>query len=114
MSWDWWNNLNLRGVSFRAGVNNDTYEYFIDFAAKYGIPYIILDEGWYKLGDLLTPARHRRAGLMRTAPSKNVGVILWATWNTLDDQLQPALDRFRRGACRESRSTSCSATTRTW
>ncbi len=33
------------GVDFKAGINTKTYKYYMDFAAKYGIPYIILDEG---------------------------------------------------------------------
>ena len=41
------------GVDFKPGVNTETYKYYIDFAAKYGIEYIILDEGWYKLGNVL-------------------------------------------------------------
>src|SRR5580765_6638408 len=53
VAWDWWNANNVYGVDFKAGINTDTYKYYIDFAAKYGIPYIILDEGWYKLGNLL-------------------------------------------------------------
>ena len=53
VAWDWWNALNLYGVDFKAGVNTETYKYYIDFAAKYGLQYIILDEGWYKLGNLL-------------------------------------------------------------
>ena len=97
VSWDWFNNLNLRGVSFRAGVNNETYRYFIDFAAKNGIPYIILDEGWYKLGDLLTQAPGIDVpALVQYGASKNVGVILWTTWSTLDTQMKPALDQFQK------------------
>src|SRR5712692_3919271 len=46
VAWDWWNYNNVYGVDFKAGVNTQTYKYYIDFAAKYGIPYIILDEGW--------------------------------------------------------------------
>ena len=53
VAWDWWNDSNLSGVDFKPGVNTQTYKYFIDFAAKYGLEYIILDEGWYKLGNLL-------------------------------------------------------------
>ena len=53
VAWDWWNDWNIDGVDFKAGINTKTYEYYIDFAAKYGIPYIILDDGWYKLGNLL-------------------------------------------------------------
>jgi alpha-glucosidase len=97
VQWDWFNNLNLRGVSFRAGVNNDTYKYFIDFAAKNGIPYIVLDEGWYKLGDLLTQSPDIDVpALVQYGAAKNVGIILWATWSTLDDQMKPALDQFQK------------------
>lgn len=46
VAWDWWNNWNISGVNFEAGINNDTYKYYIDFASKYGIEYVILDEGW--------------------------------------------------------------------
>ncbi len=31
---------------------------------------------------------------------RNVGVILWVVWKTLDDQLQPALDQFARWGVR--------------
>ena len=46
MAWDWWNDWNLYGVDFRAGINTETYKYYIDFAAAHGIEYIIMDEGW--------------------------------------------------------------------
>jgi len=95
VSWDWWNDWNIDGVDFHAGINTKTYEYYVDFAAKYGIPYIILDDGWYKLGDLLqvTPQLNMDE-LVAYAKQKNVGLILWASWKTLDDQLVPALDQF--------------------
>ena len=53
VAWDWWNANNIYGVDFRAGINNDTYKYYIDFASKNRIEYIILDEGWYKSGTVL-------------------------------------------------------------
>ena len=97
VAWDWYNNLNLRGVTFRAGVNNETYRYYIDFASKNGIPYIILDYGWYKLGDLMTQSPGIDvAALVQYGASKNVGIILWTTWSTLDAQMKPALDQFQR------------------
>ena len=46
VAWDWWNAWNIYGVDFRAGINNDTYKYYIDFAQNHGIEYVILDEGW--------------------------------------------------------------------
>jgi alpha-glucosidase len=97
VAWDWYNNLNLRGVGFRAGVNNETYRHFIDFASKHEIPYIVLDEGWYKLGDLLTQSPGIDVpSLVQYGASKNVGIILWASWSTLDTQMTPALDLFAR------------------
>ena len=97
VSWDWWNDWNIDGVDFHAGINTRTYEYYVDFAAKYGLPYIILDDGWYKLGDLLTVTPDlNMEELVSYARQKNVGLILWASWKTLDDQLIPALDQFEK------------------
>ena len=97
VAWDWWNDWNIDGVDFHAGINTKTYEYYVDFAAKYGIRYIILDDGWYKLGNLLevTPELNMDE-LVAYAKQKNVGLILWASWKTLDDQLTPALDQFEK------------------
>jgi alpha-glucosidase len=97
VAWDWWNDWNIDGVDFRAGINTKTYEYYVDFAAKYGLPYIILDDGWYKLGNLLEVAPDLNMDeLVAYAKQKNVGLILWASWKTLDDQLIPALDQFEK------------------
>lgn len=95
VAWDWWNNLNVYNVDFKAGVNTETYKYFIDFAAANGIEYIILDEGWYKLGDLmdLNPDIDMEK-LSGYAEEKGVGLILWVVWKTFDDQLYEALDQF--------------------
>ncbi len=97
VAWDWWNDLNLRGVDFRAGVNTATYKYFIDFAAANGIEYVILDEGWYKLGDLLSVVPDiDMDAILAHARAKNVGIILWVVWKTLDDQFGPAMEQFTK------------------
>jgi alpha-glucosidase len=97
VAWDWWNDNNVYGVDFKAGINTQTYKYYIDFAAKYGIPYIILDEGWYKLGNVLEVVPEiNMEELTAYAKEKNVGVILWVVWKTLDDQLIPALDQYQK------------------
>ena len=97
VAWDWWNDWNIAGVDFHAGINTATYEFYVDFASKYRIPYIILDDGWYKLGNLLevTPDLNMQE-LLDYAKKKNVGIVLWASWKTLDDQLIPALDQFEK------------------
>ena len=97
VAWDWWNANNVYGVDFKSGVNTETYKYFIDFASKYGIEYVILDEGWYKLGHVLDVVPEiDMAELTRYAKQKNVGLILWVIAKSLDDQLIPALDQFAK------------------
>ncbi len=97
VAWDWWNYNNIYGVDFKAGVNTQTYKYYIDFAAKYGLQYIILDEGWYKLGHVLDVVPEiNMEELTAYAKQKNVGIILWVVWKSLDDQLIPALDLWAK------------------
>jgi alpha-glucosidase len=97
VAWDWWNANNVYDVDFKAGVNTETYKYYIDFAAKYRIPYIILDEGWYRLGNVLEVVPEiNMEELTAYGRQKNVGLILWVVWKTLDDQMVPALDQFAR------------------
>ncbi len=95
VAWDWWNANNIYGVDFKSGINTQTYKYYIDFASAHGIEYVILDEGWYRLGNLLDVSPEINVEeLVSYGKEKNVGIILWVIWKTLDDQLQEALDQF--------------------
>jgi alpha-glucosidase len=97
VAWDWWNANNIYGVDFRAGINNDTYKYYIDFASKNGIEYIILDEGWYKLGNVLEQAPGIDVQeLCKYAESKNVGIILWVVWKSFWDKMDEAIDQYEK------------------
>ena len=88
VSWEWWNGAIPYGpeVTFRAGNNYDTYAYFVDFAAKYGVEYILLDEGWAKdTRDPYTakPDMHLDK-LIAYGKSKGVGIIIWLPWLTVE------------------------------
>ena len=85
VAWDWWNDWNITGVDFRAGINTETYKYYIDFASKNGIEYVIMDEGWATNENLLNvvPAIDLKA-ILAHAKAANVGIILWAGWLPLD------------------------------
>jgi alpha-glucosidase len=97
VAWDWWNANNVYGVDFKAGINTATYKYYIDFASKYAIPYIILDAGWSKPHTILEVVPEiNMEELLAYAKQRNVGVILWVSWKLLDDQLQPALDLYAK------------------
>lgn len=79
VAWEWWNDWNITGVDFVAGVNTDTYKHYIDFASRNGIEYVILDEGWSVGLDLtkVNPAVNLDE-ILSYAKQKNVGIILWA------------------------------------
>jgi alpha-glucosidase len=97
VAWDWWNYNNIYGVDFKAGINTQTYKYYVDFAARNHLDYIILDEGWYKLGNVLDVVPEiNMEELTGYAKQKNVGVILWVVWKSLADQMQPALDQYAK------------------
>ncbi|EDM38054.1 putative alpha-glucosidase [Pedobacter sp. BAL39] len=89
VSWEWWNDAAPYGpdVNFVSGYNLDTYKYYIDFAAKYGIKYIIMDEGWAK--DTRNPFEPNPdvdlQELLSYGKQKNVGIILWLTWLTVEN-----------------------------
>ena len=95
--WDWWNANNVYGVDFKAGVNTATYKYYIDFAARYGLEYVILDEGWSKTDDLLTLNPDvDLPELLDYAKMKNVGIILWVLWLPLEKDLEKVLDEYQK------------------
>lgn len=84
VAWDWWNNRNITGVDFRAGINTETYKYFVDFAKKNGLEYIIIDEGWSDPEDLLTfTDKMDMPAIIDYAKQNGVGVILWSSWRNL-------------------------------
>lgn len=88
VSWDWWNaTFSPYGVDFKSGINTATYKYYVDFASKFGIPYIILDEGWAANtrdpfnanADLNLPE------LIKYAKGKNVQLVIWLSWLTVEN-----------------------------
>lgn len=91
VSWDWWNDWNLKGVDFKAGINQQTYKYYIDFASKNHIEYIVLDEGWYdsKSGDIMHPIKDLNLEeLIEYGKKRNVGIVLWSVFNVMDENLE--------------------------
>ena len=84
--WDWWNHWTVWGVDFESGINNDTYKYIIDTAAKYGVEYVLLDEGWNKRVEdpFVTRDAIDVKELVEYGAKKNVGIILWLSWLTVE------------------------------
>ena len=98
VAWDWWNDWNLKGVDFEAGINTRTYQYYIDFAAKNHIPYVVLDEGWYdsSKADIMNPiADIDLQGLIDYGQQRGVGIVLWTVFNVLDEHLIEACEKYK-------------------
>lgn len=99
VAWDWWNNWNLEVVDFEAGINNQTYKYYIDFASDYGIEYVILDEGWSvnKVYDLMQVVPEiDLEGLIEYAAERNVGIILWAGYYAFDRDMERVCEHYSK------------------
>lgn len=97
ISWEWWAMLNVYGVDFEAGVNTDTYKYYVDFAAEYGLEYILMDEGWSAstLNVVEPNPELDLAEIISYADSKGVGVVLWTLWTPMMKDMEGILDTYR-------------------
>jgi alpha-glucosidase len=98
VAWDWYNANNLFGVDFKSGLNTETYKYYIDFAAKYGLEYVILDEGWTKSTTEILDFNPEMdvPALIEYGKKSNVGIILWVLWKPLNENMEEILDTYQR------------------
>ena len=77
-AWDWWCSRYLEGVDFKPGINEETYRHFIKFASENGLPYMMIDSGWYTDCDIFSVREGiDLEGLVKYADSLGVGIILW-------------------------------------
>ena len=106
VAWDWWSGPNvgpaIPNAPFKVGMNDETYRYMIDFAAEFGLPYVILDAGWY--------GNHRDAkaditkcipgldvaGLAAYGRTKNVRLIVWLNWETVNAMMDTAFPLYEK------------------
>lgn len=90
VSWEWWNGASPYHVDFVSGFNEETYKYFIDFASKFEIPYILMDEGWAaSTRDPYKPNPDINLfELIDYGKKKNVDIVLWLTWLTVDKNME--------------------------
>lgn len=95
VAWDWWNDWNISGVGFKAGINTSTYLFYIDFAAAHGIEYVILDEGWSESTDLMkiVPDVDLQT-IIDHGKEKGVGIVLWAGWAPLRNQMDEVFAKY--------------------
>ena len=88
--WDWLNGIPYGAdVTFESGINLETFKYFVDFASRNGVPYIIMDEGWAldTRDPFRTNPKVNLPELIRYAKSKNVGIWVWLPWLTVEHHM---------------------------
>jgi alpha-glucosidase len=95
VAWDWWNDWNIYNIDFKAGINTQTYKYYIDFASKNKVEYVVLDEGWSLEDDIMkhNPNVDLEA-LIAYGKERNVGIILWSSWMALTKNTEAILKNY--------------------
>ncbi|WP_084581069.1 glycoside hydrolase family 97 protein [Sphingomonas azotifigens] len=105
-SWDWWSGPSIARLPGQR-TTTAVAKAFIDFAAANGMPYTMIDEGWYAGAG---GGGVRRPGVDVTkwddainlqdvadyARSKKVRLWLWAHWQALDEQMEDALALYEK------------------
>lgn len=88
--WDWLNGIPYGpDVTFKGGINLETYKYFIDFAERNKVKYILMDEGWAlnTRDPFHTNPEVHLPEIIAYGKSKGVGVILWLPWLTVEHHM---------------------------
>ena len=99
VAWEWWNHWGLTDVKFNPGVNTQTYKAYIDFAAEYGVEYVILDEGWatkYQNDLLDVVPEIDMEEIVGYATEKGVGIILWAGYNAIMNNTEAVCEHYAK------------------
>ncbi|MEG1585888.1 MAG: glycoside hydrolase family 97 catalytic domain-containing protein [Bacteroidales bacterium] len=95
-AWDWWNHFTLEDVPFTPGRNQETYKHYIDFAAEYNLPYMLIDDGWATKRFPEVNPNLDIAELASYAKEKNVSLVLWASSVDMEANFDEAFDKFEQ------------------
>lgn len=102
VAWDWWNGPVVPNVRWKAGMNDETFRHFIDFAAEFGLEYVLIDAGWYGdhrdgEADITKPIPEMDVpGLAAYAKGKNVRLMVWLNWETVREQMDVAFPLYEK------------------
>lgn len=94
-SWNWW--AGDIGPDGKAAFTTKTMEYYVDFAAKSGFPYMLLDAGWADGRDI-TKLRGNVdvPELVRYAAARHVKVWIWLYSESVMAQMKEAFPLYEK------------------
>ncbi|WP_197492248.1 glycoside hydrolase family 97 protein [Arachidicoccus ginsenosidimutans] len=98
-AWEWWHDALLPGADIPSGMDNRTtqlYNYYVDFAAKNHLEYMMIDAGWSNVYDIQKPnPKIDIRAVISHAKSEHVGVFLWCVATSLLKNLDANLDYIK-------------------
>jgi alpha-glucosidase len=94
-SWNWW--AGDIGPDGKSAYTTKNMEYYVDFAANSGFPYMLLDAGWADGGNI-TKLRGNVdvPELVRYAAAKHVKVWIWLYSTSVMNQMKEAFPLFKK------------------
>lgn len=98
-AWEWWHDALLPGATIPSGMDNrstELYNYYVDFAAKNHLEYLMIDAGWSNVYDIQKPnPKVDISNIIHHANVKNVGVFLWCVASSLLKDLEGNMDYLK-------------------
>ena len=102
-AWDWWSGSFATGVPFKPGMNTATMKHYIDFAARHGLEYMLVDAGWAPLsedGRIEDILRYKPEvdipAIIAHGKAKGVATLLWVEWQALGRHMDEAMALFEK------------------
>jgi alpha-glucosidase len=94
-SWNWWvNDVDKDG---KPAYTTENMKYYVDFAARSGFPYMMLDAGWAVDRDITKlNGKVDVPELVRYAATKNVKVWIWLYSESVMKQMRDAFPLFEK------------------
>jgi alpha-glucosidase len=94
-SWDWWSGS--IGADGKPAYTTETMKYYVDFAAKSGFPYMLIDAGWSAPWDITKMnGKVDVPEVVRYAASKNVKIWIWLAYVDVDSQMEQAFPLYEK------------------
>jgi len=94
-SWDWWSGS--IGPDGKPAFNTETMKYYVDFAAKSGFEYMLIDAGWAAGDDIARMnGRVDVPEIVKYAAAKNVKVWIWLSYQSTVHHMDEAFPLFEK------------------
>ena len=94
-AWDWWSGS--IGPDGKPAYTTETMKYYVDFAARSGFPYMLIDAGWSAPWDITKMnGKVDVPEVVRYAASKGVKVWIWLTYVEVDSQMDQAFPLYEK------------------